>query len=248
MTVLGDIGRALGQIGDARFQRVFFTGLGLTVLLLVVFTWAVAWLTGWLLPDTVRIPFVGEIGWLDDLASGASVLVMLLLSTFLMVPVASAFTSLFLDDVTDAVEAEHYPALPPAPRLGLVESLIDGAGFLATLLGLNLAALLVYVVFAPAAPLIFWALNGWLLGREYVQLIAARRLGREGARDFRRRHRGQIWLGGILMAVPLSVPVLNLAVPVLGAASFTHLYHRLSGARYSGAAPSGRTGPDRGPR
>ncbi len=33
------------------------------------------------------------------------------------------------------------------------------------------------------------------------------------------------------MAVPLSVPLLNLAVPVVGAAAFTHLFHRLAGRR-----------------
>jgi CysZ protein len=31
------------------------------------------------------------------------------------------------------------------------------------------------------------------------------------------------------MAVPLSIPLINLLIPVLGAATFTHLYHRLAG-------------------
>lgn len=30
------------------------------------------------------------------------------------------------------------------------------------------------------------------------------------------------------MAMPLSVPLLNLVVPILGAATFTHLYHALA--------------------
>jgi uncharacterized protein involved in cysteine biosynthesis len=30
------------------------------------------------------------------------------------------------------------------------------------------------------------------------------------------------------MALPLAIPLVNLLVPVLGAATFTHLYHRLS--------------------
>jgi hypothetical protein len=30
------------------------------------------------------------------------------------------------------------------------------------------------------------------------------------------------------MAAPLSIPVLNLLVPVLGVATFTHLFHRLA--------------------
>jgi uncharacterized protein involved in cysteine biosynthesis len=39
----------------------------------------------------------------------------------------------------------------------------------------------------------------------------------------------QIWVAGILMAVPLSVPLVNLFIPLLGAATFTHLFHRLNG-------------------
>ena len=49
--------------------------------------------------------------WLAALAvlgllAGFALLLMLALSVFLMVPVASAFTGIFLDDVTDAVETE----------------------------------------------------------------------------------------------------------------------------------------------
>ena len=33
------------------------------------------------------------------------------------------------------------------------------------------------------------------------------------------------------MAMPLSIPLLNLIIPILGAAAFTHLYHRISAYR-----------------
>jgi hypothetical protein len=38
-----------------------------------------------------------------------------------------------------------------------------------------------------------------------------------------------IWLSliRIELAMPLSIPVLNLLVPVIGVAAFTHLFHRL---------------------
>ncbi|HSF62967.1 MAG TPA: EI24 domain-containing protein, partial [Paracoccaceae bacterium] len=72
--------------------------------------------------------------------------------------------------------------------------------------------------------------NGFLLGREYFTLAAMRRLGRQGARDLRRKHPWRIWIAGTLMAAPLSVPVVNLVIPVLGAATFTHLFHRLNRA------------------
>jgi len=67
-----------------------------------------------------------------------------------------------------------------------------------------------------------------LLGREYFQMVAMRRLGRAGADALRKKHRLQIWLAGFLMAVPLSVPFVNLFIPVLGAATFTHMFHRLN--------------------
>ena len=95
------------------------------------------------------------------------------------------------------------------------------------ILGVNLLALLAYLILAPLAPLIFWGVNGVLLGREYAQMVALRRLPRAEANAFRRRNRFSIWALGVIMAVPLTVPVLNLLVPVIGAAAFTHLYHRV---------------------
>ena len=59
--------------------------------------------------------------------------------------------------------------------------------------------LLVYLVLGPFIPVAFWALNGFLLGHEYFLLVATRRLGRQGARAMRGRHRGKVWLAGVLM-------------------------------------------------
>ena len=48
------------------------------------------------------------------------------------------------------------------------------------------------------------------------------------AKLLRKEHRGTIWMAGTLMALPLSVPLLNLVIPILGAATFTHIYHRVA--------------------
>lgn len=229
--IINDFLKALGQMGDPRFRKVLFIGLGLTVALLIAVYAVFLGVLNWFLPDTVTIPWLGDVNWVDDLLSGASILFMLFLSVFLMVPVASAFTSLFLDDVADAVEATHFPTLSPAPRVNFAEGLRDSLNFLGVLILANLLALVGYLFLGPLAPLGFIALNGFLLGREYFQLIALRRLGREGAKAARRRHAAQIWVAGALMAAPLTIPIVNLLVPVLGAATFTHLFHRLEGQR-----------------
>ncbi|ANB35578.1 hypothetical protein A6024_16680 [Rhodovulum sulfidophilum] len=223
--------KTLGQIGDRAFRRVLLLGIGLSVLLLAAIYAVIFFLIGWLVPDTLTLPWIGEIHWVDNILSGASFLLMIVMSVFLMVPVASAFTGIFLDDVAEAVEARHYPDLPPATPIPLLDQIRDSIGFLGVVLGVNLVALVLYFFVGPVAPFLFWAVNGFLLGREYFQMAAMRRLGRQGARDLRRRHGATIFLAGLLMAVPLSLPLVNLVIPILGAAVFTHLVNRLIEAR-----------------
>ncbi len=225
--IISDFLKAIEQLGDPRFRRVLLIGIGLTLLLLAAIYAIFMMALSLVLPESFTIPWIGTITWVDNLVSWASIPLMLLLSAFLMVPVASAFTALFLDDVADAVEDKHFPQLSKAPRASFMTGLKDSARFLGVIVLANISALLLYVFFIPFAPFIFWALNGFLLGREYFQLIALRRLSPAAARAMRRRYSVTIWIAGALMAVPLSFPVINLLVPVLGAATFTHLFHRL---------------------
>ncbi|MEM7723531.1 MAG: EI24 domain-containing protein [Pseudomonadota bacterium] len=223
--------KALGQLTDSRFLGVLALGLGLTIGLLIAFYVAFVLLIGWLLPDAFSLPWIGEITWVDNALTWAGIPLILILSIFLMVPVASAFTSIFLDRIADAVEDRHYPTLPRARDIGFVEGIADGLRFLGIIIGVNAVALIAYITFTPLAPFLFWIVNGVLLGREYGQMVALRREGAAGAAAFRKRHRITLFSAGVLMAVPLTIPVVNLLVPILGAATFTHIYHQLSQSR-----------------
>lgn len=228
--ILSSFFAALSQIGDARFRRVLIVGLALTIALLIAATSGFVWLIGTLTADSVTVPWIGEITWLGDVISWTSFVLFFVLSIFLMMPVASAITSMFLDEVASAVEDRHYPHLPPATKVPFWDAVIDTVNFLGVLIAANLLALILYVIFAPAAIFVFWGLNGFLLGREYFMLAAMRRVGRAGAKELRRAHTGTIWLAGTLMAIPLSIPLVNLLIPIIGAATFTHLYHNLTKA------------------
>ncbi|MCR9150252.1 MAG: EI24 domain-containing protein [Rhodobacteraceae bacterium] len=228
--MLGCFARAVGQLGDGRFLGVFALGVGLTLLLLFGLHVVVVMAVGWLVPEAITLPFVGEVTWIGGVLGAASILMMLGLSVFLMVPVASAFVGLFLDRIADAVEDRHYPQLPPARAIPLAEALIDSINFLGVVIAVNLLALIAYLMVGPFGPILFWFVNGWLLGREYFTLVAMRRMDRAAAKALRKRHSGTVLAAGVLMAAPLSIPVVNLAVPVLGVATFTHLFHRLTGA------------------
>ena len=226
--ILTSFFKALAQLPDPRFRSVLWRGIGLTIALLIGLYAVLLWIIEWLTAAPITLPGVGEITWLGDLLSWGSLGLVLVLSIFLMVPVASAITSLFLDEVAQAVEDKHFASLPLVPSVSFAEGLRDTVNFMGVLIGANIFAFFLYAIFPFAALFIFYALNGFLLGREYFQLAAMRRIGRDGAKALRKQHQGKIWLAGCLMAVPLSFPLINLFIPILGAATFTHLYHALS--------------------
>jgi len=227
--IIADFLRALGQLGDPRFRRVLWLGIALSFALLVGIYAGLLFLIEMIEPGSVDIPGVGPVIDLRDLLGIGSFILMIFLSVFLMVPVASAITSLFLDDVAQAVEDRHYPHLPMLGHQSFWDALRDTVNFLGVIIAANIVAILFYVMLPFASPFIFYGMNGFLLGREYFTMAAMRREGRAGAIALRKRHGGTIWAAGILMTMPLSVPLLNLVVPILGAATFTHLYHRLAG-------------------
>ncbi|WP_298933805.1 EI24 domain-containing protein [uncultured Ruegeria sp.] len=229
MIILNAFFAALGQIGDPKFRSVLLRGIGLTILLLIVACAVAIWFINMLSGNEISLPFIGAVPWLNDVLNYSGILLALVLPVFLMMPVASAITSIFLEDVAQAVEDKHYSSLPRAHKIPFGEALLDGLSFTGVLIVANLLALILYAIFTPFAPFIFWGMNGFLLGREYFTLAAMRRLGRENARKLRAKHSTTIWLAGTLMAIPLSVPLVNLVIPIIGVATFTHIYHRLSG-------------------
>lgn len=224
-----DLSLALAQIGDPRMRRVLLIGIALSLVLFVLVYGGLWALIGWLAPESLTLPWLGEIGWIATFLRWFAGILTFVLAMFLMAPVASTIISLFLEEVAEAVEARHYPSLPKAAGVPFMTGLREGLRFLVLMIVINIALLVVFFAFAPLYPVAFYLGNGWLLGREYFHVAALRRIPPEEATAIYRRYRGQIWLGGTLLALPLSVPLINLVVPVLGAAAFTHTYHRLTG-------------------
>jgi CysZ protein len=229
--IFADFLKAIGQLGDRRFRRVALFGIALALALLAAIYLLFVLALQAFAPDSITLPLVGPFTGVDALIGWASLFLMIGLSVFLMVPVASAFTGIFLEDVAAAVEDRHYPTLPPVTPPPIGDTLRDTINFLGLVIAVNIGALFLYPFAGPAIPLVFWAMNGFLLGREYFTLVAMRRIGRDSARAMRRKHGLAIWVAGTLMAAPLSIPLVNLIVPVLGVATFTHLFQRLSAGR-----------------
>lgn len=207
------------QLGDPRVRDPVLLSLGLTV---VAYLALVAGL--WFGLGSIDVV---EPAWLDtviDVAGGVTAFVVALI---FFPAVVTVFVGLFLERIADAVEARHYPDLPPAREVPVGESIVGALSFAGVSIGLNLLALPLYI-FLPALNLVLYlGLNGYLLGREYHELVAARRLNRRDLRGERRGHRGRLILAGMLIAGLMLVPVANLLAPVVATAFMVHIVQSL---------------------
>ena len=231
--ILSDFLKSVAQFDDPKFRRVLWRGFGLTIVLLIAACLLVNFGINQLLSSAWAANLIGDQSWLGSLINIGGVLFTIALSIWLMVPVTSAIIALFLDEVAQAVEARHYPHLPKQTATKLQDQILVGIRFLGILLLANVGALILSMIVPLLAPFVFWATNGYLMGREYFQMAAMRRMPRAQAQELYQRHQGSIWTAGILMAIPMSIPLVGLFIPILGAATFTHQFERLR------ALPSG---------
>ncbi len=232
--MIGHLLRSIAQFRDPAFWKVLWKALAITVVMAILVAW-VSWeLIGALVQIKASWLSEGASGWLttavDWLARAGVVILMILLF-----PAAtSLFIGLFLDDIADAVERRHYPGEPTGDGLSLRGAVWVSAKFAAVVLLFNILVLPLYLVLfwlPPASLVIFYGLNGYLLGREYFELVALRHLPEKEAARLRRANRARIFLTGVIIALFLSVPLVNLLVPVAATALMVHVYKSMSGVR-----------------
>lgn len=207
-------GKAVGQLSDPPARQVVWQSVGSSIVAFGVLWGGI----GFLLADTK----VSELAWLDtatDILGGLAVLV---ISWMLFPAVVSACIGLFLERIAEAVERRHYPHLPPAREPPMGEVVATTLRFLAIMLVLNLLVLGLLLI-PPVFPFVFYAVNGYLLGREYFELAALRRMDAADAASLHSAHRGQLFAAGLVIALMLTVPFVNLIAPIIGTAAMVHL-------------------------
>ena len=162
-----------------------------------------------------------RINWLDTLIDVLGGLATLALTWFLFPGIISAVTTLFLERMAAAVEARHYPNLPEVaePPIAVAASI----KFLAVMISTNLF-ILIFLFVPPVFPFVFYGGNGYLLGREYFELVAHRRMGVAETKALRKTHQGELFFTGVVIAGLLTIPLVNLLTPVVAIASMVHLF------------------------
>ena len=149
---------------------------------------------------------------------------------FLMPTVTAFVGSFFVDEVADAVERDSYPAEPPGRALPFFRALIEGVQFALLSLVVYLCAL-PFVFFAGLGVVILFLANSYLLGREYFELAAMRFRPPHDAKGLRKTNAAYVFLAGMVIAVFVSIPLVNLATPIFAMAYMVHIHKRITGKR-----------------
>jgi CysZ protein len=222
--ILATASRAFGDLFSAPIRGVFWKVIGLTLLFLVALWYALRLLfLDYALPHIEGwMPNMGEwSGWFDAVVGIISALGIAAAMAFLIAPVSAVIAGLFLDDAADSVEKASYPTDAPGRALPLGQSILSSLRFFLVVIAANLVAL-IFLLLPGVNIVIFFLVNGYLLGREYFEFAAARYVGPERARAWRGRNQGRVWLAGLSIGLFLMVPILNLLTPLFAAIFMVH--------------------------
>jgi uncharacterized protein involved in cysteine biosynthesis len=192
---------------------------------LKTFLWSVALSVGLFLLATWGVGYLEAtgIGWLDgtlQFLGGAAAFVIAIL---LFPGLAAIVVGFYLEVIARAVEARHYPNLPEPRHQPVRETVWAAVKLAAIAVVLNLLVLPVYLI--PVINVfVFYALNGYLLGREYFELAALRRMDEPNARRIRRDNGIRVFVAGVVITFLLSIPFVNWFMPVVAAAFIVHVF------------------------
>lgn len=142
---------------------------------------------------------------------------------FLLPVMLPAIAAFFQETIANRIEERDYPAfMPPAVERPWLVELWEESKFVLLLLALNLL-MLPFIFF----PVIYYGVNGYLIGREFFETVAARHIGKREAKKLRRTHNFAAFLGGLLIVLMTNIPFVQLISPFVGVALMVHLYHLL---------------------
>jgi CysZ protein len=214
---------AIGQLGDPRIRGVIIRAALISAVIFVMLMVAAGWLLSGL--------SVFGIGWLDRAVSFLGSSAAFVIGLFLFPAFTGIIISFMLEEIASAVEARHFPNLPAAREEPVIEMVGNAVRFAAVTVFLNLVVfilvvpvMLITIVLIPFIPFVFYALNGYLLGREYFEFAAVRRLDPVNGRALRRRYKIRVFVCGIAIAVLMTIPFVNWLMPLVAAAYMVHVF------------------------
>ena len=190
------------------FQQLWDSKTQLLVLLcgfITVFLFASLWFLIALILNDISYYGVSWLKWIADFAGDT---IAIALTWFFFPTVISVVICFFLDRVADNVDARYYSWLPPPKARPVPETTVQTIKFFILIFAVNFL-LLPFLLFMPLFLFVFYAANGYFVGREYFELVAQRRLPPVKMHLMRKKKRLPITTVGVffsfLMTCPLSI-------------------------------------------
>ncbi|CAN5555114.1 sulfate transporter family protein [soil metagenome] len=246
--MLAAAAKALSEILSPPMRAILWKSIGLALVLIAVLAVGLQRLLSWFATsgEVWAEAMLGPgfhstlevVAWILSIAAGFGVVFG---AVFLMPAITSLVASVFVDDVADIVEREHYPAERVGVALPFGIAITEGVKTALLTLLVYLIAL-PFVFFAGVGFIAFFIATAWLLGREYFELAAMRFRSPAEAKLMRKQHAATVFTAGLIIAAFVSIPVVNLATPLFGMAFMVHMHKRLSGPRPELIEPTRRTG------
>jgi CysZ protein len=219
---------AIEQLGDPRIRGVIIRAVMISAALFIGLMFAAGWLLSGL--------SVFGISWVDGAVSFLGGGAAFVIGLFLFPAFTGIIVSFMLEEIANAVEARHYPDLPAAREEPVMEMVDNAVRFAGVTVILNLLVfiivvpiMLITIVLIPLIPFVFYGLNGYLLGREYFEFAAIRRLNPAAGRTLRRYFKLRVFMCGLAIAVLMTIPFVNWVMPVVAAAYMVHVFEGVRG-------------------
>ena len=233
--MLDALSRAFSSLRDRTIRRSL---LLIALLSAAVSTFLLIFVIGSVMALQPGVWIESRVTWLPAWLADGIVFVVTALGSvalvwFTFVLVVQGVGSFFLDRVVARVEETDYPDLPKAKGTTPGQDIVSALRFLVWLVLVNLAALPFYLlgILIPGLSIIaFWLVNSYLFAREYAEIVLLRRHEQKVSDRWRRKHRLRLLIAGALITFGMSVPLLNLFMPVLAAAFMAHICHRAADA------------------
>jgi CysZ protein len=228
--------KALSQMFSPPFRTVLLKSMGLALLLVILLGIGLHRLLIWLatageswaetaLGGSVHTALV-VLGWIISIAAGLGIIAG---AIFLMPAVTAVVASFFVDEIALEVERTHYPNEPAGTPPPLLRAILEGVKTALLAVGVYLLAV-PFLLFAGIGLIIFFLATAFLLGREYFELVAMRHRPVAEAKRLRKEHQRTVFVAGMFIAAFVSIPIVNLATPLFGAAFMLHVHKRLTKA------------------
>lgn len=168
------------------------------------------------------VPLIPEgSGWLSYLSDAGSMvasIVVVVLAIALSPAISMVVGGVLFDVAAERVEKQI--GASKARAVPLQEGVLNGLRIALPALLLNLIVIPLY--FIPVVNAVtFYTLNGFLMGREYATITAARHMSYADAVAFRKRHGTQVFMVG------LACSIIPFVAPLVGASAMTRLIQSL---------------------